>query len=104
MQGKGKERPEVLGKAQAPKQPRREGREGHWQGKGRPPGFSTLGSSKKKEIQYSHCRKYYSSLLLHVAGPKTPPQPPQLWSWTEIQKGPVSSLPVIFWGQRPRHV
>lgn len=44
---------EVLGKAQAPKQPRREGHEGCWQGKGRPPRFSTLRSSKKKEIQYS---------------------------------------------------
>lgn len=47
----------VLGKAQAPKQPQREGREGYWQGKGRPPGFSALGSSKEEEIQYSHCRK-----------------------------------------------
>lgn len=43
----------VLGKAQAPKQPLREGHEGCWQGKGRPPRFSTLRSSKKKEIQYS---------------------------------------------------
>lgn len=82
------------GKAQGPKQPWREGQEGPRQGKERPLGLCMLGSSKKKEVQYSPGRKYHSSLLLHVPPPQSLPPPPphthtQLWSRTEIQEGCV---------------